>query len=195
MLGFLLVLGGYILGSIPFAYMVGRIYSGVDIRKIGDRNMGAANTYRQIGPIAGWTTFAADIAKGATAVLIAQTFASPNIALLVGFAAVVGHNWPVFVGFRGGRGAATTIGVLLVLLPQAMLILLSICAVPFLVTRNTMLGGAILFSPLWLVALLLGASGVFVGYSIALPCLVGATHFMKTRHLPEDIKRGAVYMR
>lgn len=80
-------------------------------------------------------------------------------------------------------------------MPVEMGILLAICAVPFLTTRNTMLAGAILFSPLWLLALLMGASGPLVAYSIGLPCLVGLTHFLTTRHLPDEARREAVYMR
>jgi len=115
--------------------------------------------------------------------------------LLAGFAVAAGHNWPVYIGLRGGRGQATTIGVLCALLPQAMLILLAVCAVPFLVTRNTKLAGVILFAPLWLVALLTGASGVLVAYSIGLPCLVGLTHLLTIRHLPDETRRKTSYMR
>jgi glycerol-3-phosphate acyltransferase PlsY len=75
-----------------------------------------------------------------------------------------------------------------------MLILLAVSAVPFFVTRNTMLVGVILFSPLWLVALLTGASAALVGYSIGLPCLVGLTHFLTTKHLPEEARQTVNYM-
>ena len=191
----ILVLFAYLLGSVPCAYIAGRLVKGVDIRTIGDRNAGAANVYRNIGHRAGIAVMVADIGKGAMAVLVAQGFASQPVVLLCGAAAVAGHNWPLFCKFRGGRGQATTLGVLLTLMPMAMGILLAICAVPFLVTRNTMLAGAILFSPLWLLALLMGASGALVVYTIGLPCLVGLTHFLTTRHLPDQARREATYMR
>ncbi len=190
-----LVLLSYLLGSIPSAYIAGRASKGIDIRNSGDGNVGAANAYREIGPATGVAVLIADASKGALAVMVAQAFASQLVVLLAGFAVVAGHNWPVYIGFRGGRGQATTIGVLCVLLPQAMLILLAVCAVPFLITRNTKLAGAILFAPLWLVALLTGASGVLVGYSVGLPCLVGLTSLLTTRHLPDEAKRKAGYMR
>jgi glycerol-3-phosphate acyltransferase PlsY len=190
-----LVLFSYLLGSIPSAYIAARLVKSVDIRTIGDRNAGAANVYRNVSHPAGIAVMAADISKGAIAVLIAQAIASQPVVLLCGLAAVAGHNWPLFIRFKGGRGQATTLGVLLTLMPKGMGILLATCAVPFLVTRNTMLTGAILFSPLWLVALLTGASGALVGYSIGLPCLAGLTHFLTTRHLSDDAKREATYMR
>jgi len=191
----LLVLLSYLLGSIPFAYIAGRVFKGIDIRNFGDGNVGAVNAYRGIGPAAGVAVLIADVSKGAIAVLVAQAFASQLVTLLAGLAVVTGHNWPIYIGFRGGRGQATAIGVLCALLPLAMFILLAVCAVPFLVTRNTKIAGVILFAPLWLVALLTGASGVLVAYSIGLPCLVGLTHLLTTRHLPDDVKDRAKYMR
>lgn len=190
-----LILFGYLIGSVPCAYIVGRLVKGVDIKTIGDRNAGAANVYRNISHRAGIAVLAADTAKGAIAVLVATAIASQPVVLLCGAAAVVGHIWPLFSKFKGGRGQATTIGVLLTLMPLAMGILLAICVVPFLVTRNTMLTGIILFFPLWLLALLMGASHALVAYSIVLPCLVGLTHFLTTRHLPDEAKHGASYMR
>jgi len=191
----MLVLLAYLLGSIPFAYIAGRLSRGVDIRTLGDGNVGAANAYRELGPGTGVAVLMADVSKGAVAVLVVQAFASQLVVLLAGVAVVAGHNWPVYIGFRGGRGQATTIGVLCALLPQAMFILLAICAVPFIVTRNTRVAGVILFAPLWLVALLMGASGVLVAYSGGLPCLVGLTHLLTTRHLPADVRRKTSYMR
>ena len=191
----MLVLLAYLLGSIPFAYIAGRASRGVDIRTLGDGNAGAANAYRELGPGTGAAVLIADVSKGAVAVMVAQAFASQLVVLLAGVAVVAGHNWPVYIGFRGGRGQATTIGVLCALLPQAMFILLALCAVPFIVTRNTRMAGVILFAPLWLVALLMGAPGVLVAYSVGLPCLVGLTHLLTTRHLPADVRRRTGYMR
>ncbi len=190
-----LVLFSYLPGAIPFAYIAGRVFKGIDIRNFGDGNVGAANAYREIGPAAGVAVLIADVPKGAVAVMVARAFASQLVVLLAGFAVVAGHNWPIYIGFRGGRGQATTIGVLCALLPRAMFILLAVCAVPFLVTRNTKIAGVILFAPLWFVALLTGASKVLAAYSVGLPCLVGLTHLLTTRHLPDDVKQKTNYMR
>lgn len=194
MVAAMLVLLSYLLGSIPSAYIAGRLLRGIDIRKVGDGNVGAANAYREIGAKAGIAVLVADVGKGAIAASITSILASQPVVLLAGIGAVAGHNWPLYIGFRGGRGESTAIGVLSVLFPQPMLILLAVSAVPFFITRNTMLVGVILFSPLWLVALLMGASAALVGYSIGLPCLVGVTHFLTTRHLPEEARQTANYM-
>ncbi len=128
--------------------------------------------------------------------MITQAFASQLVVFIAGFAVVAGHIWSPFIGFKGGRGEATASGVLVVLLPQAMFILLAIAIIPFLLThRNTMVLGAILFAPLWLAAWLMGASVALIGYSLALPCLVGLTHFFTTRKLSTEIKQRGRFMR
>ena len=118
----LIVLLGYFLGAIPTAYIASRLLRGEDIRQMGDTNMGAANTFRQLGVKAGTAVFFIDAGKGELAILIAQAANTPQVVVLItGAAAVIGHNWPVFIGFRGGRGESTTIGVLATLMTQPML--------------------------------------------------------------------------
>jgi len=141
--GILSIIIAYLLGSIPTAYIVSRLRKGVDIRNIGSRNMGGANVMREIGTHEGVLVGLFDIAKGAGAILIAQAL---NVSQLwvfgAGFAALVGHNFPVFAGFRGGRGAATIIGILLVLAPESILVTLVVIAIPFFASRK--FGGAII---------------------------------------------------
>ena len=182
----LIVILGYLLGSIPTAYIVGRLLKGVDIRQIGDGNMGAANTFRQLGPKAGIIVGIIDAGKGALAVLIAQAASLPLVAvLLTGTAVVVGHNWPVFLGFRGGRGEATTIGVLLVTITKPMLIMAIPAIAAHFIFRDTTKAGVVLFVPLPFICWLAGLSGALIAYSVALPCLVGFTHFLRTRQVAE----------
>ena len=131
---------GYILGSIPFAYIIARLKKGVDIRVIGGGNVGALNTYREIGPLYGLGVLAGDIIKGALAVLIANWLDVPLAwACVAGFAAVVGHNWPVFLKFKGGKGAATVLGVLVALTPIELLIGGGIVILLIAITRNVRL--------------------------------------------------------
>ncbi len=173
---------GYLLGSIPTAYVAGRLLRGRDIRQMGDGNVGAQNAFRQLGAKVGITVGIIDIGKGALAVLIAQAAGIPLVAVLItGAAAVIGHNWPVFIGLRGGRGESTTIGVLLILMTQPMLIMAGPTLAALVILRNVTKAGAILFVPLPLVCWWLGIPGLLLGYSIALPCLVGFTHFIRTR--------------
>jgi glycerol-3-phosphate acyltransferase PlsY len=181
----LIVLAAYLLGSFPTAYIAGRALKGVDIRRIGDGNMGAANAYRQLGTGVGIAVGAADAAKGALAVLIALVADVPQLlVLLAGAAVVAGHNWPVFLGFRGGRGEATAIGVLLAVVTIPMLILALPALAAHFILRDTTKAAIFIFVPLPLVCWLTGLPGVLIAYSIALPCLVGFTHFLRTRWLP-----------
>ncbi|MDH4268892.1 MAG: glycerol-3-phosphate acyltransferase [Dehalococcoidia bacterium] len=182
-LGILSVIIGYLLGSIPTAYIVSRVRKGTDIRTIGSRNMGGANVMREIGTHEGVFVGLFDIAKGAGAILIARALDVSELWVFgTGFAAVVGHNFPLFAGFRGGRGSATVIGIFLVLAPKATLVTLAVVAIPFFASRK--FGGAIIigFALLPLFAWLLEGSLSLVLYALAIDL------FMLIRNLP-DIRR------
>ena len=190
----LIVISGYFLGAIPTAYIAGRVVKGIDIRRVGDANVGAANAFHQLGKKIGVAVGLIDAGKGALAVLIAQAADIPQEAVLItGVAAIIGHNWPVFLGFRGGRGESTTIGMLLILVTQPMLILGGVSIVTLFITRNVILASAVLFAPLSLVSWWLGVPGMLVGYGIALPCLVGVTHFLRTRRIASTSGTGGLY--
>ncbi len=183
--GVLSVVIGYILGSVPFAYIAGRLIGRVDIRQVGGGNVGALNTIREIGPAAGFTVLAADMGKGLLAALIAQWLGVSLIfVFLAGFAAVAGHNWPLFLGFRGGKGAATTLGVLFALAPVEMAISFAIIVAIVLITSNFRLaiGVGLVFLPL--IIWLFGGAGSLIAYSVALPL------FGSVKYLPA--LRGAV---
>jgi len=179
----LIVLLGYFLGSIPTAYIVAHLARGRDIRQIGDGNAGAANVFRQVGAKAGITVFLVDAGKGALAVLFAQLASlSLAVVLFAGAAAVIGHNWPIFLRFRGGRGESTTIGVLMTVITQPVLILAGPTLAALYFWRNVNKASCILFIPLPLVCWYLQIPGILIAYSVALPCLVGFTHFLRTRY-------------
>jgi glycerol-3-phosphate acyltransferase PlsY len=168
-LGILSIIIGYLLGSIPTAYIVSRMRKGIDIRTVGSGNMGAANVMRQIGTHEGVSVGLFDIAKGAGAILIAQALNIPELWVFgAGFAALVGHNFPVFAGFRGGRGSATVIGIFLVLAPQATLATLVIVAIPFFTTHKFSAAILIGFALLPLFVWLLEGSLMLVRYVLAI---------------------------
>ena len=170
----LAIIIGYLLGSIPFAYIAGHLIKGVDIRQVGGRNMGALNTMRQIGMAAGFAVLLADMAKGAVAVLVAQWLGLSLIfVFIVGFAAVVGHNWPVFLKFQGGMGAATTMGVLLALVPVEFAISFAILVIVVLVTSNVGLGMGVGLAFLPLIVWWFGGDNSLIIYSLALPLFLG----------------------
>lgn len=128
---------GYLLGSIPTAYLIGRMRKGVDVRQVGVGNMGAANVFREIGRREGIIVWAVDVAKGAGAILIAQALQVTQPWVLgAGAAALLGHSFPVYIGFRGGKGAATTMGIFLALAPAPILITFAMLIIPFLVLRR-----------------------------------------------------------
>jgi glycerol-3-phosphate acyltransferase PlsY len=112
----------YLMGSIPFGYIIYRIKRGGDIREVGSGNIGATNVARFLG-VKGWIfTFGLDLTKGLFAVLIAR-FLSPEPIWIAssGVAAIIGHSFPLFIGFRGGKGVATSLGVFIALAPIAVL--------------------------------------------------------------------------
>jgi len=120
-----LVAFGYLLGSVPSGWLVMKVYRNQDVRQLGSGNIGAANVYRAGGPGAFATTLIADGLKGVIPVLagiLAGVGASEITLPLIGLAAVVGHTWSIYLGFRGGKGVATSGGVMLVLAPVALIL-------------------------------------------------------------------------
>jgi acyl phosphate:glycerol-3-phosphate acyltransferase len=121
----LLVAFAYLLGSVPSGWLVMKVYRNQDVRKLGSGNIGAANVFRAGGPGAFATTLVADGLKGFIPVIlgILLGLGDQEIALAtIGLAAVLGHTWPLYLGFRGGKGVATSGGVLLALAPVALVI-------------------------------------------------------------------------
>jgi acyl phosphate:glycerol-3-phosphate acyltransferase len=111
---------GYLIGSIPFGLLLGRAVRGLDVRDLGSGSIGTTNVLRAVGPGAAAATFALDVGKGAAAVRCARALhAGPAGEVTAGIAAMVGHSWPVFAGFRGGKSVATAFGVLLEVSPEA----------------------------------------------------------------------------
>ena len=128
---------GYLLGSVPSGWLVMKVYRNQDLRKLGSGNIGAANVFRAGGPGAFALTLIADGLKGFIPVMvsIALGLGDNEIALAaIGLAAVIGHTWPLYLGFKGGKGVATSGGVLLALAPVALVLALTTW---FLIIRLT----------------------------------------------------------
>jgi len=105
---------GYLLGSVPFGMVLTRMAGLGDIRTIGSGNIGATNVLRTGNKFLAFLTLICDSGKGAATAIVLSHFAGPDAGLVAGFAAVIGHNFPVWLRFRGGKGVATSLGVLLV---------------------------------------------------------------------------------
>jgi glycerol-3-phosphate acyltransferase PlsY len=134
---------GYLLGSFPSAYLAGRLRKGIDIRKVGSKNMGAMNVFYEVGPLDAALVTLADLGKGVGAILLVRWLLGYPLSSqfdfltgLTGAAAIIGHIFPIFLRFHGGKGAATAIGILIFLMPWAVPFLAIVFFVAVLITRN-----------------------------------------------------------
>lgn len=145
----------YLIGSVPFGYLLVKhvFTSGEDIRRVGSGGTGATNVARRAGRAAGLLTYLLDCGKGAAAVFLMSAVAGENHAWVGagGIAAVAGHSFPVFLGFRGGKGVATSAGVFLVLAPYSVIPALALWAAVVYFTRYVSLGSIVAAGsvPLW----------------------------------------------
>ena len=136
----LTMMGAYLLGSVPSAYIAGRLLKGVDIRDYGSGNVGGSNVWRQVARWAIVPVALADIGKGALPVLVAQRLElGLAVQVLAGVAAIVGHNWSLYLRFSGGRGIGTIGGMLAVLAPQEFVVV-ALIALLGVVFRNVPVG-------------------------------------------------------
>jgi acyl phosphate:glycerol-3-phosphate acyltransferase len=145
---------GYFLGAIPIGIFAGRALAGIDPREAGSRNIGFTNVLRVAGKTAGAITLVGDMGKGALAVLCARWLVGASIGdgeLAVGVAAILGHMFPAFLGFRGGKGVATALGIWLAVEPAIGGSILAVWLVSALIWRMSSLAALIAFGtlPLW----------------------------------------------
>jgi acyl phosphate:glycerol-3-phosphate acyltransferase len=173
----LLILGGYLLGSMPWGYWLPRLVTGVNIRTVGSGNTGAANVWRTQGFKLGLSVALLDVAKGLVAALLGIWLGNELIGLLAGIAALVGHWRPLFMGFaRGGKIVATTAGVALALAPLATLAMAVVWVITFLVTRYTSVASLLSAATLPLFAVLFGASWLVVAFTAGAAVAIFVLH-------------------
>jgi len=143
-----LLAAGFVLGSIPFGIIVAKARR-VDLKKVGSGNIGATNVLRSLGTIPAVLTLLGDILKGTMAVALGRHFgAGPFLEGLMGISAILGHNFSLFLGFRGGKGVATSIGVIALFVPTAALITGIVWIASVIAFRYSSLGALISFSVL-----------------------------------------------
>jgi glycerol-3-phosphate acyltransferase PlsY len=141
----LLFIVSFILGSIPFGIIIAKA-KGVDLKKVGSRNIGATNVLRSLGKWPAALTLLGDVLKGTAAVAIGRYFGvEPVYEGFVGLSAILGHNFSIFLGFRGGKGVATSLGVLGIYSPQTALFTFIIWLLVVMFTKYSSLGALVSF--------------------------------------------------
>ncbi len=149
-----LMIVAYILGSIPNALWIGKVFKGIDVREHGSKNTGSTNAARVLGAKLGILTLILDISKGVIPTLIATMLLDSSISvILVGICAILGHSFSIFMKFKGGKAVATTVGVFIVLVPGAILLAAVIFFLVFGITRYVSLSSMIgaISLPIWIV--------------------------------------------
>lgn len=141
----LMILCSYLIGSIPFGYLVGKYLKGIDIRKHGSGNIGVANTFRVMGVKLALLVLIGDCLKGLLVIVLARWFFLEQMwfFLLIGIFAIIGHNWSIFLNFKGGKGIATTYGVVLAFYPIIAIISAIIWSIIVVTTKYAALGSII----------------------------------------------------
>lgn len=181
----LLILLAYLLGSIPTAVWIGKAFYGIDVREFGSGNAGATNTFRVLGRGAGIPVLIIDILKGSCAVALSYlspySFGTPefiNLQLGLGVAALVGHIFPVFAGFRGGKGVATILGIVICILPVSCCLSLVVFLIVLFSTRivslSSMLAG--IAFPIILNVVLGNTDRILMIFSILVAAMLIITH-------------------
>ncbi len=181
------LVAAYLLGSLPFASMAAHHVRGIDIRQVGDGNPGGKNVFEHIHPLAGVIVVLFDIGKGMVALHLARTLGLSSIALLwIGAAAVVGHNWSIFLHGHGGQGMATTVGVFLSLFPTETFIAILIMAVMLGLIRNWDLACGIGFAALPILEWWTSRPFELILYTILLLSLIGIRKWMQRGRLGRE---------
>lgn len=177
----LLFITAYLLGSTAWSVWIGKWVKGIDLREHGSGNAGATNSFRVLGTQAGIAVLLLDALKGFLAVYLLKFSAyeaNVLLMLLIGFTAVLGHIFPLFVGFRGGKGIATLLGVVIALHPEAALLSMATFLLSLMLSRIVSVSSmaAAISLPFWLVYRFQEPSQILVIFSIAIALLVLATH-------------------
>lgn len=136
----LIAIISYFLGNISFAYILGKLFTKKDVRDYGSGSAGATNALRTFGKKIGIMVFMGDVLKGVAAVIIGRSFGGQMGAYVAGASVIIGHNWPVLLSFKGGKGVATTIGVMIFVDPFLTSICVALGIIIIIFTRTVSLG-------------------------------------------------------
>jgi len=180
----LLVTMAYLIGSIPSSVWIGRRFYGIDVREMGSKNAGATNTLRTLGKKAGIVVLLLDIMKGwlAVSLVCLSTYPSGSstrihLEVAMSIFAIIGHIFPIYAGFKGGKGVATTMGIIMGISPIMALLCIVVFALVFFISHYVSLASmiAVLSFPVWIV-LYKTTHPWLMAFSVVLPVLVIITH-------------------
>ena len=172
----------YLIGSIPSGLIIGKTFFNIDVRQYGSKNIGATNTYRVIGLKAALPVFLCDALKGAAGVILLSSY-GPMYMILGGILAMMGHNLSIFLGFKGGRGVATGLGVLIALSPLVALIAFLVWGVIVYFTKLVSLGSIIAAALVPILMYFTGESYWFVGFGALAALFVIVRHWDNIKRL------------
>jgi len=183
------IIVSYLLGSIPAAYLAGRFHKNVDIRDVGSKNMGSMNVFYSVGIVAGLIVLTIDIGKGALAVYFTELiFGIPNqpvtiMQYVAGVVVVLGHNYPVWLKFRGGKGGATCIGVLARMIPWGAPIYLALFLILTAITRFPTFSYGISFIVFPIVAAVYYHDPILAVYSVLILLIPGLSYIPRLKEM------------
>ena len=176
----LTLLAAMLLGSIPTAYLLARLSKDSDIRRSGSGNVGALNAYRQLGARAGVLVLTLDAGKGALAVYLGMVLNVPNVVVYgAAILATLGHNFSPFLNFRGGKGAATVLGISVVMLWGITLASMGLGAILFGATRHALWSIVAVFALLNVLTIATAQSAGLISLCLVLSMVVGGTHLWR----------------
>ena len=183
---------GYLLGSIPSAYIIGHLTGSVDVRGGGDGHISAAAVYKRLGFVPFMVVVVADVGKGVAAILIAKMLTDSLLVILItGVAVVVGHNWSIFLKFKGGLGATAIYGVLVSLIFWQFLIGAGIAAIPLVATRKSGVSTAVLIITVSVVLFIQKLPPILVMYPVILILLMVLKRFQVSRAVADCCSKDA----
>jgi glycerol-3-phosphate acyltransferase PlsY len=178
----LILVLAYLLGAIPVGYLVGTYWKKIDIRQYGSGNIGTTNAFRILGTGPALVVLGGDLLKGVIPTYLALQYGSPVLGVVVGLLAMAGHNWSVFLGFKGGRGVATGAGVVLALTPQILLIALIVFIMVAAISRYVSLASILGALTVLILLIYFREPLPFILFGLA------ASTFVIVRHIP-NMKR------
>ena len=172
----------YFIGSIPSGLIIGKTFFNTDVSQYGSKNIGTTNTYRVIGLKAALPVFLCDALKGAAGVILLSSY-GPMYMILGGILAMMGHNWSIFLGFKGGRGVATGLGVLIALSPLVALLCFLVWSIIVYFTKLVSLGSIVAAALVPVLMYVTGESYWFVGFGGLAALFVIVRHWDNIKRL------------